>query len=73
MKLIKTMTVLGVLVEEPIDLRPCPFCGEVDPLRMLGYGGRYFIQCGCCQTSGPDGNDNESALVQWQNRVEGEE
>jgi Lar family restriction alleviation protein len=51
---------------------PCPFCGESE-LEMNGPGGLFndpdcFIQCITCTTTGPNGVDFESAIIQWNER-----
>lgn len=47
---------------------PCPFCGERE-LEMFCNIANCYIQCQTCTTTGPDGADEESALIQWNKRA----
>ena len=48
------------------EAKPCPFCGE--HTTKLIYQGGYRVQCQICTTVGPDGVNDESALIQWNKR-----
>ncbi len=53
---------------ERLDVNSCPFCGEHEELTMMQHKEMFFIRCECCNTTGPDGNEGESALIQWNTR-----
>ena len=53
------------------ELLPCPFCGG-EQMQLSGPSGwgdpDVFWQCITCTTTGPNGNDRESATIQWNTR-----
>lgn len=53
-------------------LRPCPFCGEVREIELqsLKY---FFVTCLTCNSMGPDSSESESAVYQWNKRLEPED
>ena len=53
---------------ERLDVDACPFCGEHEELSMMKHKDIFFIRCECCNATGPDGNEGESALIQWNTR-----
>lgn len=53
-------------------LQPCPFCGEALQLKMQEFPEDNYIQCQTCTTTGPNGFDQECAVLQW-NKREGAE
>jgi len=44
----------------------CPFCGGVDKLTIeLGQ----YVECGSCNTYGPDGENKTDAIRKWNERA----
>jgi Restriction alleviation protein Lar len=59
------------------DLKPCPFCEEVDRLtvventggKLFGEGGELvFVLCGGCWARGPYAESKYEAIHAWNNR-----
>lgn len=48
-------------------LKPCPFCGERE-LRACHFPDEVYFQCETCTSTGPNGADLESAVIQWNTR-----
>lgn len=65
---------------DELELKPCPFCGESEPVRMMvragkdGWRNRYFILCeydnGGCGASSGWYHSKEEALESWNRRAE---
>jgi Lar family restriction alleviation protein len=49
-------------------LKPCPFCGEREPV-LWDVAGSAWVQCGSCSASTGIHNDREEALNLWNGRV----
>jgi Lar family restriction alleviation protein len=58
-------------VTEP-KMKPCPFCGAIEPeIQLRAYGASYyFVQCNNCSADGPDEMNQESSIASWNRRVE---
>jgi Lar family restriction alleviation protein len=56
----------GNLAEEV--LKPCPFCGEREPV-LWDVAGLAWVQCGSCSASTGIHNAREVASDRWNGRV----
>ena len=54
-----------------IELLPCPFCGEPEPVFSGGGGGSSSFNCTRCKTDGPEVHvdDWETAKAAWNRRA----
>lgn len=59
---------------EPMDIRPCPFCGGTATLE-INYGAfpTKYIRCTCCKTTSgyyPTVTDDKIIIERWNTRKE---
>ena len=47
-------------------LEPCPFCGSKDP--CFAHVVSYWIECVCCEVTGPKTETQENAIKLWNSR-----
>ncbi len=64
-------------MKTPIQLLPCPFCGQLAILDAseieTAAGVRPFVKCSDdedCRAFGPDGKDPAEAVAKWNRRFE---
>lgn len=51
------------------DLKPCPFCGKTDALRIWSYGfERYGVDCLNCQVKQGQWHGLDVAIEAWNRR-----
>lgn len=57
----------------PPSLSQCPFCGNSvlgnKPIRVLPSDVDYMVYCPKCETHGPIGSSETSAILAWNRRV----
>jgi len=51
-----------------IELKPCPFCGFVEPIIDAKKTGGFYGYCLSCFTRGPIALDRETATALWNTR-----
>lgn len=52
------------------ELKPCPFCGKTDTLRIVSFGfERYGVECVGCQVKQGQWHGLEVAIEAWNRRV----
>ncbi len=50
------------------QLKPCPFCGEMDELCVLPDKQFFSVECEVCGTIGPAGETADIAIELWNRR-----
>lgn len=56
------------------DLKPCPFCGKTDGIRIESFGGsKYGVRCIYCQLKMGPWAGLQTAIDAWNRRVENAE
>ena len=51
------------------DLKPCPWCGNINPVIGSGYAGQVFWgHCESCHARGPQHDDRTNAITAWNTR-----
>lgn len=68
MRLVKRLELLNTVIEAEVKLVCCPFCEEDERLRLDHTSRIFYVRCLTCETLGPTGDSQESALVQWNSR-----
>ena len=56
-----------------MELKPCPWCGDKQPMEPFDRGGIWFAgHCPACDTSGPPGLTKAEAIAAWNSRAQQE-
>ena len=50
-------------------LKPCPFCGQFDPVSIVEYMGYFSVNCSDCDVDGPLADHREGAVDSWNIRA----
>lgn len=50
------------------EIKPCPFCGEMDELCVLPDKQFFSVNCEVCGTIGPAGQTEDIAIELWNRR-----
>lgn len=51
-----------------VDLKPCPFCGEIPTRHFNKAVGLFFLCCNVCGADGPLSDDEATAIEKWNER-----
>jgi Lar family restriction alleviation protein len=51
------------------ELKPCPFCGKADYLKIEREELKYYIKCNKCDIRGPYGESAKAAMYVWNERL----
>jgi len=66
----KTRATIQGKKKQRVMLLPCPFCGSESDLKIAKDDDEiiYWISCGLCKTTGPEGDSKKAANEAWDNR-----
>lgn len=52
-----------------VKMKPCPFCGEVDPRLNVSLCGEWWFQCRGCRVTTDGYLDEHQARFAWNKRI----
>lgn len=52
------------------ELKPCPFCGSDEDIRVVSeYSEAFYVYCLTCTSCGPSGATSQEAIEAWNRRT----